>query len=136
MIHLRYLLDTNICIYIAKRRPPEVAARFERLSPGQVGMSMITYGELLFGAEKSQHPQAATEHLQRFVEWVPALTLPEDSPRHYARIRADLERVGTPIGANDLWIAAHALAANLILVSNNLKEFGRISGLQTENWAH
>ena len=136
MIHLRYLLDTNICIYIAKRRPPEVAARFERLSPGQVGMSMITYGELLFGAEKSQHPQAATERLQRFVEWVPALTLPEDSPRHYARIRADLERAGTPIGANDLWIAAHALAANLILVSNNLKEFGRISGLQMENWAH
>jgi tRNA(fMet)-specific endonuclease VapC len=133
---VRYLLDTNICIYIAKRRPPEVAARFERLSPGQVGMSMVTYGELLFGAEKSQHPQAAAERLDRFVELVPVLELPGETPRRYARIRAELERVGTPIGANDLWIAAHALAANLILVSNNLKEFGRISRLQTENWAH
>ena len=136
MTAVRYLLDTNICIYIAKRRPPEVAARFERLSPGQVGMSMVTYGELLFGAEKSQHPQAAAERLDRFVELIPVLELPGDSPRHYARIRVELERVGTPIGANDLWIAAHALAANLILVSNNLKEFGRVSGLQSENWAH
>jgi len=133
---VRYLLDTNICIYIAKRRPPEVAARFERLSPGQVGMSMITYGELLFGAEKSQHPHLAAGRLGRFVELVPVLELPSDSPRPYARIRADLERAGTPIGANDLWIAAHAVAANLILVSNNLKEFGRVTGLQTENWAH
>jgi tRNA(fMet)-specific endonuclease VapC len=133
---VRYLLDTNICIYIAKRRPPEVAARFERLSPGQVGMSMVTYGELLFGAEKSQHPEQATERLHCFVELVPVLALPEESPLHYARIRAELERAGTPIGANDLWIAAHALATNLILVSNNLGEFGRVSGLQSENWAH
>jgi len=133
---VRYLLDTNICIYIAKRRPPEVAARFDKLSPGQVGMSIVTYGELLFGAEKSQHPQPAAERLSRFVELVPVLGLPADSPMLYARIRAKLECAGTPIGANDLWIAAHALAANLILVSNNLKEFGRVSGLQTENWAH
>jgi len=133
---VRYLLDTNICIYIAKRRPSEVAARFERLSPGQVGMSIVTYGELLFGTEKSQHPQTASERLSRFVELVPVLGLPVDSPMHYARIRAELERAGTPIGANDLWIAAHALAASLILVSNNLKEFRRVSGLQTENWAH
>ena len=133
---VRYLLDTNICIYIAKRRPPEVAARFERLSPGQVGMSMVTYGELLFGAEKSQHPEQATERLQGFVELVPVLALPDESPLHYARIRAELERAGTPIGANDLWIAAHALAANLILVSNNLREFGRVPSLQAENWAH
>jgi len=133
---VRYLLDTNICIYIAKRRPPEVASRFERLRPGEVGMSMITYGELLFGAEKSQHPQAVKDRLQRFVELVPVLPLPEESPRHYARIRSELERTGTPIGANDLWIAAHALASGLILVSNNLREFGRVTGLATENWAH
>ena len=136
MTAVRYLLDTNICIYIAKRRPPEVAGRFERLSPGQVGMSMLTYGELLFGAEKSQHPQPATQRLEPFVELVPVLELPANSPRHYARIRAELERAGAPIGANDLWIAAHAMAANLILVSNNLKELGRVSGLRSENWAH
>lgn len=64
------------------------------------------------------------------------LSLPDESPNHYARIRAELERVGTPIGANDLWIAAHALASELILVSNNLREFGRVPGLATENWAH
>jgi tRNA(fMet)-specific endonuclease VapC len=133
---VRYLLDTNICIYIAKRRPPEVAIRFERLQPGDVGMSMITYGELLFGAERSQHPQAVRERLQRFIELVPVLSLPDQSPRHYARIRSELERAGTPIGANDLWIAAHALASGLILVSNNLREFGRVTGLATENWAH
>ncbi len=136
MTAVRYLLDTNICIYIAKRRPPEVAGRFERLYPGEVGMSMITYGELLLGAEKSQHPKQAAERLQRFVELVPVLALPDESPRHYARIRAELERAGTPIGANDLWIAAHALASGLILVSNNLREFGRVAGLATENWAH
>ena len=133
---VRYLLDTNICIYIAKRRPPEVASRFERLRPGEVGMSMITYGELMFGAEKSQHPQAVKDRLQRFVELVPVLPLPEESPRHYARIRSELERTGTPIGASDLWIAAHALASGLILVSNNLREFGRVTGLAAENWAH
>ena len=85
---VRYLLDTNICIYIAKRRPPEVASHFERLRPGQVGMSIITYGELLFGAEKSQHPRPAEERLKRFVELVPVLPLPNDSPHHYARIRS------------------------------------------------
>jgi tRNA(fMet)-specific endonuclease VapC len=133
---VRYLLDTNICIYIAKRHPPEVAGRFESLRPGEVGMSMVTYGELLLGAEKSQHQQTTKERLGRFIELVPVLSLPDESPHHYARIRAELERVGTPIGANDLWIAAHALASGLILVSNNLREFSRVPGLATENWAH
>jgi len=95
----RFLLDTNICIYIAKRHPPEVARRFEGLRPGDVGMSIITYGELLFGAEKGQHPQPAKERLQRFVELVPVLPLPDDSPRHYARIR---HQGVEPIRANEL----------------------------------
>lgn len=133
---MRYLLDTNICIYIAKRRPPEVAARFEWLSPGEVGMSIVTYGELLFGAEKSQHPARATERLQRFAELVPVLPLPAGAPLDYARIRFALECSGTPIGANDLWIAANALAAKLTLVSNNLREFERVPGFQTENWVN
>ena len=99
-------------------------------------MSIITYGELLFGAEKSQHPAPAMERLQRFGELVPVLTVPDESPRHYARIRSELERAGTPIGANDLWIASHALASELVLVSNNLRESGQVAGLATENWAH
>ncbi len=133
---MRYLLDTNICIYIVRHHPSEVAGRFERLHPGDVGMSTITYGELLLGAEKSQYPGQVRERLQRFVNLVPVLTLPDKSPHHYARIRAKLERAGTPIGANDLWIAAHALASNLTLVSNNLREFGRIEELKTENWTY
>lgn len=136
MTAVRYLLDTNICIYIAKRRPPEVASRFERLHPGDVGMSMITYGELLLGVQKSQYPEQASERVERFTELVPVLGLPDESPRYYARIRAELERGGTPIGGNDLWIAAHALASGLILVSNNLRKFARVPALQTENWAH
>jgi len=95
-------------------------------------MSIITYGELLLGAEKSRYPRPAQERLQRFVEFVLVLT----SPRYYAHIRAELERAGTPIGANDLWIAVHALASDLILVSNNLREFSRVTGLETENWTH
>jgi len=95
---------------------------------------MITYGELLLGAEKSRYPGEVEERLQRFGKLVPVLTtLPDESPRYYVRIRAKLERAGTPIGANDLWIAAHALASGLILVSNNLREFGRITELKTEN---
>lgn len=99
---MHYLLDTNICIYITKYHPPGIAGRFERLDPGEVGVSMITYGELLLGAEKSQYPGQTRERLQRFIKLVPVLTLPDESPRHYARIRARLERAGTPIGPNDL----------------------------------
>ncbi|MCB2261380.1 MAG: type II toxin-antitoxin system VapC family toxin [Candidatus Thiosymbion ectosymbiont of Robbea hypermnestra] len=133
---MRYLLDTNICIYIAKHHPPEVAGRFERLHPGEVGMSMITHGELLLGAEKSRYSAQVKERLQRFVKFVPVLTLPDKTPHYYARTRAQLERAGTPIGPNDLWIAAHALASGLTLVSNNLREFNRITELKTENWMH
>lgn len=131
---VRYLLDTNICIYIAKRRPTEVLHHFERLTVGEVAMSIITYGELQFGAEKSQNSQAAHDKLARLAEIVPVLALPDKAALHYGRVRARLEKNGTPIGANDLWIAAHALAEDFILVSNNVGEFSRVPGLQLENW--
>lgn len=131
---IRYLLDTNICIYIAKRRPPEVLHRFEQLTVGQVAMSIITYGELQFGAEKSQNSQDAHDKLARLAELVPVLALPDTAALHYGRVRAGLERNGMPIGANDLWIAAHALAEDFILVSNNAGEFSRIPDVQWENW--
>ena len=136
MTAMRYPLDTNICIYIAKRRPPRVAEHFEAVRPGELGMSIITYGELLFGLEKSRHLGSSHERLRRFAELIPVLPLPKDAPRHYARIRSSLEKAGTSIGANDLWIASHGLASDLILVSNNLREFNRVAGLKTENWAH
>lgn len=129
-----FLLDTNICIYIAKRRPPEVLARFESLQPGEAALSVITYGELRFGAEKSMSRTAALERLERLTEWVPVLSLPQDAAVHYGVIRATLELQGRPIGANDLWIAAHALAAQLTLISNNTIEFKRIPGLLLEDW--
>ena len=132
----RYLLDTDICIYTAKARPPEVAERLEGLAPGSVAMSVVTLGELVFGAERSQARQQAMANLARLVELIPVLDLPEAAGRHYGRIRAALTAAGTLIGNNDLWIAAHAAADDLILVSNNSREFERVPGLQVENWVH
>lgn len=98
-------------------------------------MSIITYGELRFGAEKSQQPRQAIERLERLAELIPAEALPLAAAEHYARLRARLEHAGQPIGGNDLWIAAHALAEGVILVTNNVSEFQRVDGLRLENWA-
>ncbi|MEQ1663115.1 MAG: type II toxin-antitoxin system VapC family toxin [Thiobacillus sp.] len=131
---LQALLDTNICIYIARNRPPAVAERFARTAPGSLGISLITWGELSFGAAKSNDPERAHARLARFVGDVPVLTPDVDTGRHYGEIRAALERAGTPIGNNDLWIAAHARALDVVLVSNNTREFERVPGLRLENW--
>jgi len=131
---VRYLLDTNICIYIAKRHPPEVLRHFDTLQVGDVAMSLITYGELQFGAEKSCISDQVHEKLERLAELVSVLPLTGNVAKHYGQIRAKLEQAGTPIGANDLWIAAHACAEDLILVSNNIWEFKRVPGLKLENW--
>lgn len=131
---LQALLDTNICIYIARNRPPSVAERFARAAPGSLGISLITWGELCFGADKSNDPQRAHERLARFVADVPVHIPGPDTGLHYGEIRATLERVGTPIGNNDLWIAAHARALGVTLISNNVGEFERVPGLRLENW--
>jgi tRNA(fMet)-specific endonuclease VapC len=134
MSPLRYLLDTNICIYIAKQRPPSVAQRFEKLAAGSVGMSVVTWGELCFGAEKSQQRAQALDTLERLQALIPVIALDDSSGVTYGAIRAHLERAGTPIGNNDLWIAAHALALKVTLVSNNLREFERVPKLKLDNW--
>ena len=131
----RYLLDTNICIYIRRRRPEEVLRRFRRLRPGEAALSVITYGELLYGAAKSAQRAAALERLRELVHLLPALPLPETAAETYGTIRAELESKGEMIGNNDLWIAAHALAGGLTLVTNNEKEFRRVRGLKIQNWA-
>jgi tRNA(fMet)-specific endonuclease VapC len=131
---LRYLLDTNICIYIAKQKPISVLKRFEKMKPGEAGMSIITYGELLHGAEKSQHPKKTKEALSDLIYLIPALPLINEVSEHYAHIRANLEKLGKPIGNNDLWIASHASALNVVLVTNNTKEFARVPHLKIENW--
>ena len=132
---LRYLLDTNICIYIKRERPAAVRARMARQRPGSLGMSVVTWGELQFGASKSQQADAARANLAALTQVIAVLPMSEEVAGHYGDIRAVLERQGTPIGNNDLWIAAHARAEGLTLVTNNTREFSRVSGLKLANWA-
>lgn len=130
----RYLLDTNICIYIKNHRPPEVLARFSKLPAGKVAMSAITYGELCFGAEKSSKPRETRKILEHLTALIPVLPLDAAASLHYGKIRQSLQVSGKSIGNNGLWIAAHALAGKLILVTNNVAEFKRVPGLKVENW--
>jgi tRNA(fMet)-specific endonuclease VapC len=133
-MHARFLLDTNICIYIRRRRPPGLLARFERLKLGEAVLSVITYGELIYGVEKSQFREQATKQLAELAGLVPIMGLPPQAGEFYGAIRASLEARGEIIGNNDLWIAAHAKAAGLTLVTNNEREFRRIQGLKMQNW--
>ena len=134
MSTLRYLLDTNICIYIARQRPPSVAKRFAKLAAGSLGMSLITYGELRYGAEKNKQRVQALDTLSRLEALIPVISPDDRVGEHYGVIRAALERAGTPIGNNDLWIAAHAQRLGVTLVSNNTREFERVPKLKLENW--
>jgi tRNA(fMet)-specific endonuclease VapC len=131
---VRYLLDTNICIYIAKHNPPAVRARFARHTADELAMSVVTLGELRHGAEKSQAREKALIALNRLEAGIQVAPLTESVGQHYGQIRAALERAGRPIGNNDLWIAAHARAEGWILVTNNERESSRVAGLQVENW--
>ena len=130
----KYLLDTNICIYLTKQQHPALTARFQSLAENEVAMSVITYGELQFGAQKSQKPKQVLEALERLSLAIPVLVMTQDTSQHYGEIRAHLQKQGTPIGNNDLWIAAHARAEGLILVTNNVREFERVPDLKVENW--
>ncbi len=132
---MRYLLDTDICIYIAKRKPAAVLARLERLRPGDVGMSVVTYLELVYGAYKSRQAEANMTQIQQLSHLIPVQALDASAGAHYGKLRAGLEKSGSLIGAYELVIAAHALALQLILVTNNVREFRRVQGLRLENWA-
>ena len=131
---VRYLLDTNICIYIAKHNPPAVRTRFEAHRVSDLAMSVVTLGELRHGAEKSQARDKALASLTQLEASIQVAPLTETAGRHYGQIRAHLEAQGRPIGNNDLWIAAHARAEGWILVTNNAREFERVEGLVVENW--
>jgi tRNA(fMet)-specific endonuclease VapC len=130
----RYMLDTNICIYIAKHQPPEVKARFERLKPGQLVMSAITYGELYYGANKSNQRTRALAQLDELIQDIPVENLTSTAAEAYGEIRATLEKQDRLIGNNDLWIGAHAKALEVTLATNNERDFKRIAGLSVENW--
>jgi len=130
----RYLLDTNICIYIHRRKPDEVLKRFQNLKPGDAAISVVTWGELLYGAEKSGQRKKVMQLLEEFRTFIPVLPMPEKAGKIYGAIRATLDSRGTPIGNNDLWIAAHAKAIGLTIVTNNEREFRRVPGLRVQNW--
>lgn len=131
---MRYLLDTNICIYALKRRPPQVLERLQAEGREAVALSVITMLELRHGAHKSQHPEIAHSKLDFFLSPMRILPFDEQAAAEAARLRAHLDRQGRPIGDLDSLIAGHALALDLVLVSNNLREFERVPDLRVENW--
>ncbi len=130
---LKYLLDTNIVIYVIKQRPIEVLTMFNR-QQGRMAISAITLAELVHGAEKSQFPARNLKVVEDFCSRLSTLPYSENAAYHYGSIRAVLETAGNSIGVNDLHIAAQARCQGLILVSNNLREFERVPGLLMENW--
>lgn len=130
---LKFLLDTNMCIYVIKRRPVEVLSKFNEAS-NRMGISSITLAELLHGAEKSQHIAKNIKAVEDFCSRLEVLSYSDTAASHYGDIRAALEQKGTPIGVNDIHIAAHARSEGLIVVTNNEREFERVDGLRVENW--
>ncbi len=132
---MRYMLDTNICIYAIKHKPPEVIKNFLRHSPDSICISSITYGELMHGVEKSQAVDRNRAAITLFLSSISILPFDSNAAEEYGRVRAKLERNGTPIGPMDMLIAAHARSKGLILVTNNTREFFRVDGLSVDNWA-
>ncbi|MDY0137855.1 MAG: type II toxin-antitoxin system VapC family toxin [Thiomicrospira sp.] len=130
---IKYLLDTNICIYVIKRRPVEVLAKFNEAA-GHLAISSITLSELFHGVEKSQQISKNLKAVEDFCSRLDILDYDQQAAAHYGEIRAQLERLGTPIGVNDLHIAGHARSLGTILVTNNIKEFEHVDGLRLQNW--
>ena len=130
----RFMLDTDICSYIMKRSHPQVLKRLQAVPVSDVCMSVVTKAELLYGVTVSPRANQDAAALAAFLPYVEALALTEEAATHYAEIRADLKKRGAMIGANDLFIAAHARAHGLTLVTNNTTEFDRVERLAIENW--
>jgi tRNA(fMet)-specific endonuclease VapC len=130
---LKYLLDTNMVIYVMKRRPIEVLSQFND-NAGRMALSAITLSELYHGAEKSAKVAQNLEVVEEFASLVQVLAYGSKASQHYGAIRSQLEKSGQPIGVNDLHIAAHARSEGLVVVTNNTSEFSRIPGLMVENW--
>lgn len=133
---MKFLIDTNICIYIMNERPPGVIKKFKKLDPGVIGISSITVSELQYGVSKSKYKKQNLKRLEEFL--VPFDILPYDelASEFYGDIRLNLEERGRIIGPLDLLIAAHAISRSLVLVTNNDKEFKRIKSLKIENWVY
>jgi len=131
---MRFLLDTNICIYIIKQKPPKVFDKFQTLNPLDVGVSSITVAELEYGAYKSQRQEQNRAALSQFLIPLEILPFDERATQTYGQIRAELERRGTVIGSMDMLIASQAISLGLTLATNNVRELSQIPGLTLENW--
>ena len=131
----KYLLDTNIVIYVMKKRPKEVMGIFHQNAHRMV-ISAITFSELQYGAEKSARVQENLNTIEEFTSLIDILPYTAKASMHYGNIRASLEKLGQTIGVNDLHIAAHARSEGLVLVTNNMSEFARVPGLLLENWVN
>ena len=132
---MKLLLDTNMCIYLIKRKPPQVLQRFNSCSVGEIGVSSITVAELQYGVERSQRPAQNQRALRQFLIPLVIADFDEQAAEAYGKVRAALEAQGKPIGALDTLIAAHALSLGATLVTNNTREFSRVPDLGLANWA-
>lgn len=131
---MKIVLDTDICIYAINQKRPEILSRVRDYDIGEVGTSSITYAELRFGVENSARVEENLDRLERFLLPLEIVPFDAEAARHCGRIRSELKRLGCSVGSNDLLIAAHALALDATLVSNNVREFSRIGGLRLEQW--
>ena len=128
------MLDTNICIYIIKQKPPEVLKRFLEYQVGDITISAVTLAELRYGVAKSRYRGKNAKALDEFILPLVVLPFDEEATKSYGEIRAALEKAGTPIGSMDLMIAAHAVCLDMTLVTNNTREFKRVPGLKVADW--
>lgn len=131
---MKYMLDTNLCIEIIRHKPTGLLEKIAQFVPGEIGISTITVAELAYGAQKSNFPAKNLAALEQFLLPLEISDYDHAAALAYGKIRAELERAGQPIGAMDLLIGAHALSLNVVLVTNNVREFQRISNLKLENW--
>lgn len=131
---MKYLLDTNICVYLIRQKPPALLQRFADYAVADIGVTAITVAELTYGVQRSNRPAQNAQALQQFILPLALLDFDYDAAVAYGSIRAELEEAGTPIGSLDTLIAAQALAHHLILVTNNTREFARVPRLLLEDW--
>ena len=132
---MRYMLDTNICIYAIKKKPKEVIEQLLKHCEDEYFISVITYSELIYGAEKSSMPERNKVAINTFLSNITILNFDSIAGNEFGRIKSQLENRGQIIGTMDMLIAAHAISSKCVLVTNNEREFNRVSGLIVENWA-
>jgi len=131
---MQVMLDTDMCIYIIKKRPAQVEKRFRRFNPFDIGISAVTLAELEFGIAKSGKPEQNRSALIGFLAPLEIAVFDDQAAFHYGEIRAVLEKEGNPIGSMDLMIASHARSLSVPLITNNVREFKKVPGLKVENW--